>query len=282
MRSWREVARVSSARRLLFMRGARLVGVAIVAPWLVLASVVPACGGKVGGDGSSSSGSSTGDVGGSSSGVASSSSGASGSGSGSGGAASGSGSGGASDAGAVDATVDGGDAASFPGYSLGPDCHPAQVPGCSSTSLAFACAGDGGTFSSYVPQPTLCRDPPQYDPSTGETLYCCLLQCGPDPTVSCDPGTDGYTCMGGSLPSPEPGFVCSAPLPQPNGNRAYCCARLGHGSTCKPDASIQGCLHPSVGFACSGSDAPDQEDPALICSASVIDPKSGDALYCCQ
>jgi hypothetical protein len=107
--------------------------------------------------------------------------------------------------------------------------------------------------------------------------------CTSDPTLQCDPGTDGVQCLAGGNPDANfPGYVCSDPTAQPDGTDAFCCATGFNGSTCGHDESVQGCPYPSVGFSCSGSDTPDQADANLICSTPTQDPNTNDQLFCCQ
>jgi hypothetical protein len=101
--------------------------------------------------------------------------------------------------------------------------------------------------------------------------------------MPCDPGTDGVDCTGGANPEGDfPGYLCSTPSPQADGTDGYCCAVGFTGSTCTQNFAVQGCVYPSVGFSCAGTDVPDESDPSLTCSAGVADPNTGDTLYCCQ
>jgi hypothetical protein len=104
--------------------------------------------------------------------------------------------------------------------------------------------------------------------------------CIADPTLQCIGTPVGLSCPAGDAPQ-RPGVVCSDPSPQADGTDGYCCATGFTGSTCAQDASVQGCQFPSIGFVCIGADMPDQANPAITCSAPVVDPNTGGALYCC-
>jgi hypothetical protein len=108
--------------------------------------------------------------------------------------------------------------------------------------------------------------------------------CAGDPSLQCDPGSVGVDCAAAS-DNPEaldPTYVCSDPSTQTDGTFGYCCASYPAGGPCGQDTSVQGCAYPSVGFSCTGSDTPEQTDPSITCSESVVDPTSGLTLYCCQ
>jgi hypothetical protein len=90
-------------------------------------------------------------------------------------------------------------------------------------------------------------------------------------------------CNEGDDPGAEfPGYVCSAPAPQPDGTNGYCCATGFAGSSCASDLSVPGCVFPAVGLSCTGTDKPTDADPSLTCSAGITGPTKGDTLYCCD
>jgi len=265
------------------MRIVRLVGVGVVVPWLACAALVPACGGKVAGGGAPGPGS--GNASGSGTPGSGTSSGAPGSGSGVGPGGSG-GVGGSS----------GSSGSPNPG---GPSdgCQPdTNVTGCTYPTFGFACYV--GQSPDEADSSLVCSTPTP-DPVTGLDLYCCEDTssgggssgsssggpdgCATDSTLACDAGTIGMDCTGNTNPEAViPGYVCSPPVTQSDGTLGYCCAGGFAGSTCAGDVSVAGCVYPSVGFSCTGSDTPDQADAALNCSAGVVDPQTGDTLYCCQ
>jgi hypothetical protein len=105
--------------------------------------------------------------------------------------------------------------------------------------------------------------------------------CVADASLACDPSAVGISCPAGDDPSTT-GLLCSAPTPNPDGTDGYCCEPFSSPPSCQPDSTVVGCQYPAYGFACAaGGGSPDQEDPALVCSAPVVDPSSGVDLYCC-
>lgn len=108
--------------------------------------------------------------------------------------------------------------------------------------------------------------------------------CGPDSTVAC-PGATGYSCTGGDSPDQsDPGLICSQGKNGNAGSTIYCCAAAFSGTnSCGEDSTVSGCEPPSIGFSCTGSDAPDdpEGDPTLNCSAGVPG-NNNSTLYCCE
>jgi hypothetical protein len=174
----------------------------------------------------------------------------------------------------------------------GGDCAPdGTVTGCAYPSYGFSCTS-GAAPPDAADASITCSTP---TPASGADLYCCVdnysgstsssgsgTGCSADGTLSCDPGTVGVDCTGGADAETEfPGYICSAPATQSDGSDGFCCAEGFSGSTCSQDLSVSGCVDPSVGFSCTGTDTPDQADASLNCSAAVVD-SNGDSLYCCQ
>lgn len=181
-------------------------------------------------------------------------------------------------------------------YDASSPCAPdPSVTGCVFPSYGFSCSTPGDTPDMYD-----CTLNCSVDQGTG--TFCCddngacsgggssggtssggTGGCVADSTLACDAGSDGVSCPPGGNPEADfPGYICSAPSPQPDGSDGYCCATGFSGSTCSQDPTVDGCAYPSVGFSCAGTDSPDQADPSLNCSTGVADPTTGDTLYCCQ
>jgi hypothetical protein len=168
-----------------------------------------------------------------------------------------------------------------------------SVGGCDYPSYGFSCAGSDTPDEADA---TLNCSSATIDPATGDSLYCCEdvytgggsssggdSGCSPDSTLTCDPGADPYDCAAGDNPeSYDPSLRCSDPSTQPDGTDGFCCATGFGSSSCAEDPTVDGCAYPSVGFSCASSDTPDEADPTLLCSDAVIDPATGDSLYCCQ
>jgi hypothetical protein len=127
--------------------------------------------------------------------------------------------------------------------------------------------------------------------SAGTGDFCCTTSagggggaCTADPTLACDPGTDGWTCTSGTAVPAANGvdYICSVPQKDSAGNDTYCCATTTFApGTCTADPTVAGCAFPSLGFSCAGTDTPDQTDSSLVCSTGTADPATGDTLFCC-
>jgi hypothetical protein len=109
--------------------------------------------------------------------------------------------------------------------------------------------------------------------------------CEPDDavTMKCT-GGNGYSCTGSDTPDQtDPTLICSvgeALSGNETGLTGYCCVTAFASTvTCAPDPTVTGCVSPSIGFSCTGSDTPDDGDMTLICSCGV---GTGPTLYCCQ
>jgi hypothetical protein len=177
-------------------------------------------------------------------------------------------------------------------------CQDDPSLGCSSDALGITCPSGTSPDSSTLVCMTCSTA--TVDPSTGDSLYCCVDSytgsssgtgssggttsgCSPDPSLTCDAGSDPYDCAAGDNPETyDASLRCSDPSPQSDGTDGFCCATGFSGSTCAQDPTVSGCGYPSVGFSCTGSDTPDQADATLVCSSAPIDPTTGDSLYCCQ
>jgi hypothetical protein len=103
--------------------------------------------------------------------------------------------------------------------------------------------------------------------------------CQTDANLVCSsPDELGISCPSGTSPDSST-LVCSDPSTNPDGSDGYCC--ITWSGTCTEDPSVTGCVYPSYGFSCAGSDTPDTADSSLTCSSATVDPSTGDSLYCC-
>ncbi|HZU84655.1 MAG TPA: hypothetical protein VE987_17115, partial [Polyangiaceae bacterium] len=55
----------------------------------------------------------------------------------------------------------------------------------------------------------------------------------------------------------------------------------GTNTTCSPDPTVAGCTGGSIGYSCTGADAPEQSNPSLVCSSGQLG-NAGSTLYCCE
>ncbi|HEY2407899.1 MAG TPA: hypothetical protein VGI10_17950 [Polyangiaceae bacterium] len=177
----------------------------------------------------------------------------------------------------------------------------AALTGCSVTTTPDACSADStftcvGTAIAYsctggaTPTQTdsLLSCDPGVPGANGATDYCCaatgaLGTCAADTSVAgCTGAATGFSCSGTDTPSSsDPSLSCGAAVTGANGLLDYCCQPIGTSGSCSPDASVAGCSGGSSGFSCTSSDAPDQSNPALVCSAPISG-SAGESLYCCS
>jgi hypothetical protein len=191
---------------------------------------------------------------------------------------------------------------------------PGQEGFCCTPSTT-SCAYD---LSAVCPAPTYgysCLGPNRpdaFDPTltcgqgiaqAGLIVYCCGAEttaaCAKDTNLGCAAGTTGFRCTGPGLPTEgelgvdesrsDAPLLCDVPISAPNGVTNYCCFTPTDeptGATCLQDQSVPGCAGPSYGFACGGSDTPDEDYPRMTCSdAGVrgVDAQGVSALlYCCD
>jgi hypothetical protein len=135
------------------------------------------------------------------------------------------------------------------------------------------------------------------------TDYCCValtsgVTCQQDSSVQGCPGNSyGFSCTGSDTPDMDDSSLsCSTGTPG-NGNTQYCCSTGAFddggtdsgpdtgpdsapdgGNTCATDTSVT-CTGNAVGYQCTSSDSPDQEDSTLNCSTGTPDGSNTD--YCC-
>jgi hypothetical protein len=139
--------------------------------------------------------------------------------------------------------------------------------------------------------------------SAGLIVFCCgplaSAACAKDTNLSCPKGTTGFRCTGQGLPNEgelgidqsrsDAPLLCDVPVSAPNGVSDYCCytpTAEPTGATCLQDQSVPGCPGGSFGFACGGTDTPDEDYPRMTCSTAGV--RGVDAqgiaayLYCCE
>jgi|SRR5580658_1678707 hypothetical protein len=107
--------------------------------------------------------------------------------------------------------------------------------------------------------------------------------CEPDDAVTSKcTGGNGYSCEGSDTPDEaDPTLLCSVGEPLSCDEVGYCCVTAFASTvTCAPDSTVTGCVSPSIGFSCTGTDTPDEGDMTLICSCGVV--SGSETLFCCQ
>ncbi len=121
---------------------------------------------------------------------------------------------------------------------------------------------------------------------TGCTITTSPDTCSSDATVTgCTQGSTGFSCTGVVSPDQgNPSLVCSSGTPGNAGATLYCCVNFGPGTagtTCKPDVTVSGCATGAQGYACTGTDTPEQGDGSLSCDPGKAG-NAGSTVYCCM
>ena len=106
--------------------------------------------------------------------------------------------------------------------------------------------------------------------------------CGPDSTVLCGDGTQGYSCTGDVTPDTST-LLCGDAVCDGSDTCAYCCEAVSVTVTvpasCSSDPSVTGCEAGSYGYTCTGSASPDSGNPNLFCSSGTV--SGANTAYCC-
>jgi len=107
--------------------------------------------------------------------------------------------------------------------------------------------------------------------------------CDQNSAPQCGAGATGWSCPSDATPgSNGSDYICTSEGTAPTGEFTYCCASaVFPAGTCEESTLITNCPSAQTGFACTGSNTPDQTDPALSCAAGLPDPSTGTTLFCC-
>ena len=136
--------------------------------------------------------------------------------------------------------------------------------------------------------------------------YCCggqtpIAECIQVNTAGCSERLTGWSCPGSALPKGEQLGVsesradyyrplCPTPTPSANVTRFnYCCympAPRELGASCVQHTSVPGCAAGRFGFACYGTDTPEQNYAPMHCPDPGVSGLSAEgypaSLYCCD
>jgi len=186
------------------------------------------------------------------------------------------------------------------------DCAYDPRTVCPDGTFGYSCMGTNRP-DSFDPQLT-CT---QGIKTGGLIAFCCgpnfgdagVASCARNANFPCTTGTLGFRCTGSALPTEgdlgvdqsrsETPLLCSLPTPDPLGGAAgalndYCCyapTQAPIGYSCLQDQTVQGCRKGDFGFACKGTDTPDQDYPRMACNEGSVPGTSSlgyaATLYCC-
>jgi hypothetical protein len=151
---------------------------------------------------------------------------------------------------------------------------------CDAGFSGYSCAG---TDTPAASAPVICHPGAT---ANGRTSYCC----GSFSSSACSlsTGTTGcggikyiFQCAGTNPQRPEatdPWLSCGMVIPNFDNSQFCCSVRPPPVVTCAPDPTVD--CTPNTGYSCTGSDAPYDSDPTLVCGNPL--PANGETLYCCR
>ena len=155
-------------------------------------------------------------------------------------------------------------------------CHADSAVSCSGGRSGYTCTG---TDTPAQAAPIVC-DPGKAQGS--QTTYCCGTYTSPSCTLTSGCGDYTFSCTGTAHPwDSDPSLRCGPPNPgfedEPT---LYCCSVRDPAApnTCSADSTIP-CTS-SMGYSCTGTDAPSDDDPSLVCGTPTA--YQGKSLYCCR
>jgi hypothetical protein len=173
------------------------------------------------------------------------------------------------------------------------------------TGTGYSCMGTNRP-DSFDPNLTCQQGIKQY----GLITYCCSVLlpagvCMRGGSAMCVPGTLNFLCRGSGIPTEtdlgmnqsrsEVPLVCTVGQPDPNiklvdaGTATdYCCftpTQAPPTYTCLQDQTVTGCKSGQFGFACPGTETPDQDYPRMTCGSGRPGTSQygvSATLYCCD
>jgi hypothetical protein len=119
------------------------------------------------------------------------------------------------------------------------------------------------------------------------TQYCCvsltstLAGCSALELPGCEFSSIPLACATGTTPgSADPLLACNAPTPGSDGTDIYCCTTGIIPSACMLDSSIA-CTGFGIGYECSGTATPADDNAGVTCSAGDGSGSGGETEFCC-
>lgn len=181
------------------------------------------------------------------------------------------------------------DAAVSCSTSLIPKINPA--PG---TLVGYSCTGrarpdSNARYVEGVPQGIVCAS--RGNDAAGKPTYCCapeVVPCAYNPVAQCEPGADGYQCLGSSRPEAlNTAIKCGNAVNQGD-YLNYCCSGQADGPRCTPSGPCPSSLLP---FTCPPAAVPRSDDLPMsasradyarpMCSVPALANNQRDDVYCC-
>lgn len=164
--------------------------------------------------------------------------------------------------------------------TLGPSastCQADTTVSCTGGASGYACSGvDTPAQAKFM----LCEPGKARG---NDTTYCCGEYASPDcehsMTVTGCPDY-GFSCKGTAQPWDADSRLRCGPGTESIGSTLFCCSVRDPSipNTCASDPTLD-CAD-TLGYSCTGGDAPSDEDPSLTCGDPT--PYDGKNLYCCR
>jgi hypothetical protein len=161
-----------------------------------------------------------------------------------------------------------------------------DFPGCDQGASSYACsAGRPDVTTAGSGDGLACSGGEVFGSDT--TYFCCievttaLAGCAPLQLAGCADASIALSCTGDTAPgSAEATLACSAPMSGSAGADIYCCTTGVIPSACMQEPSLA-CTGYGIGYDCSGSATPGDDNAAVTCTAANGSAANGDTEFCC-
>lgn len=154
-------------------------------------------------------------------------------------------------------------------------CHADSTVACTGPRSGYTCTG---TDTPAQSAPVVC-EPGKAQGS--DTTYCCGTYSSPSCVLTGGCGDYAFSCTGTATPwQSDPTLRCGPANPTVSDTNIFCCSVRNPAApnTCAPDSTIN--CSPTMGYSCTGSDAPSDDDPSLVCGTPTA--YQGKNFYCCR
>ncbi len=155
-------------------------------------------------------------------------------------------------------------------------CHSDSSVACTAGRSGYRCSGTDtpAQAASIVCEPGKANG--------SDTTYCCETYASPSCSLSGGCSDYAFSCSGSAQPwESDPTLRCDQGTPDLNGATIFCCSVRDPSApdTCVRWTTTDNCA-PTTGYSCTGSDAPSDDDPSLVCGMPTA--FQGESIYCCR
>jgi hypothetical protein len=161
--------------------------------------------------------------------------------------------------------------------TLGPGastCHPDSAVPCTGSRSGYTCTGmdTPAQAASVVCEPGKAQG--------DRTTYCCGTYKSPTCTLTGGCGDYAFSCTGTAHPWDSDKSLRCGPANPAGSSTVYCCSVRDPAApnTCTADSTLP--CSPTMGYSCTGTDAPSDDFPGLVCGAPTA--SQGKTEYCCR